>query len=494
MDLGAAVGVISLGIQCFQGIISYYKPFCEQDKVVAVTTASVDNLNGILTALLGIINPPSSQLNADALALVIKSIASCEGPVDELKVVLNKIGTNTPEATSKKKAHKFVVRALYPFKESTLMKLREIVQDLRGNLSLAIETVGLDTQSRILDRLDGLALDNEDARTDRKRWGGDIQSISTTVSSVRDSISNVSRAVDDSRIGITGLSTSFRSLQQTVNAAEQREDDVRADQIYSDVVDWLHPIDFMADHRAARKRHEPGTGNWFLAGRRYEAWKAAPESFLWVNGNPGCGKTILASAIIEDLAAYVKSQPNSTVLSFYFSFTDSQKQKYASFLMTLLAQLCQSRRQIPRCLQDLFKAHRPLAASVDELDECLKLVMKDFANVYLVIDALDECRNETHHGDWDDMLYWLDGLSSLNMTNLHAMVTSRNEPEIHNLFLPLEKPSVRWPSLTITNQSNCGDVRTYVTNQIDKDWRLKRLDSTVKEEIRRTLTNGAEGM
>ncbi|KAL9064639.1 MAG: hypothetical protein Q9157_007759 [Trypethelium eluteriae] len=493
MDPGTAVGVASLGIQCCQGVIGYYRSYREQDEVVAVTTACVDDLHGILVALHGMINPPGPQLNTNVLALVIKSIASCEGLANDLKAELDKFGPNEPQATPKKKAHKHVMRALYPFKKSTLIKLREIVQDFRGNLSLAIETVGLDTQSRILDTLDGLTLNFEAIRTDRNSLGGDIQNISTAISGVGDSISNVSRTVDDSRTIITGLSTSAQNIQQSINTAEQRTEDAQTDQIYSSVVDWLRPIDFMPDHRAARKRHEPETGNWFLEGRPYEAWKTAPKSFLWVNGNPGCGKTILASAIIEDLVGYVKSQPNSVLLSFYFSFTDSQKQEYASFLRTLLGQLCHSRRQIPLCLQGLFKAYRPLAAPVDELDECLKLVMKDFANVYLVIDALDECRNETGRGDWEDMLHWLDDLSSLNMTHLHTLVTSRNEPEIQNLFLP-EGSSVRWPSLTITKRSNSGDVQTYVTNQIEKDWKLKRLDSTIKEEIRRTLTNGAEGM
>ncbi|KAF2234794.1 hypothetical protein EV356DRAFT_501383 [Viridothelium virens] len=494
MDPGTAVAVVSLGIQCCQGIVGYYRSFREQDKVVSRTTACVDNLHGILVALRGMINPPGPQLNNNVLALVIKSIASCEGPVNDLKAELDKFGTNTPQATPKNKAHELVMKALYPFKESTLTKLREIVQDVRGNLSLAIETVGLDTQSRVLDSLDGLTLNFDAMRTDRNSLAGDIQNISTAISGVGDNISNVSRTVDDSRTIITGLSTSAQNIQQSINTAEQRREDAQTDQIYSSVVDWLRPIDFMPDHRAARKRHEPETGNWFLEGRPYEAWKTIPGSFLWLNGNPGCGKTILASAIIEDLARYVKSQPNSTALSFYFSFTDSQKQEYVSFLRTLLAQLCVSRRQIFPCLRDLFKAYEPLAAPVDELDECLKLVMKDFANVYLVIDALDECRNETGRGDWEDMLHWLDSLSSLNMANLHTLVTSRNEPELQNLFLPLEGSSAHWPSLTITQRSNSGDVRTYVTNQIEKDWRLKRLDSTTKEEIRCTLTNGAEGM
>jgi DNA replication protein DnaC len=67
------------------------------------------------------------------------------------------------------------------------------------------------------------------------------------------------------------------------------------------LTDWLLPADPSTNfNRALGQRHH-GSGQWFLEGKAYSAWKKEDNSFLWLYGIPGCGKTILSSIIIEDL-------------------------------------------------------------------------------------------------------------------------------------------------------------------------------------------------
>ena len=120
--------------------------------------------------------------------------------------------------------------------------------------------------------------------------------------------------------------------------------------------------------------------------------------------------------------------------------------------------------------------------------------MNDFDDVYLVVDALDECYKEIDQEDWEDMLEWLGDLPSSRVRNLHTLVTSRKERELENLFLPPLQSSRRWPVLSVTKHSNSEDIRTYVTRQVQNDWKLNRLENSMKEDIRDTLTNGADGM
>jgi ATP-dependent 26S proteasome regulatory subunit len=51
------------------------------------------------------------------------------------------------------------------------------------------------------------------------------------------------------------------------------------------------------------------------------------DSLLWLYGEPGCGKTMLSSAVIESMAKHCRINTAQAVAYFYFAFTDIEKQK-----------------------------------------------------------------------------------------------------------------------------------------------------------------------
>lgn len=61
-----------------------------------------------------------------------------------------------------------------------------------------------------------------------------------------------------------------------------------------EIVRWLSCTDPTINQNAARVIHEPQTGKWFICGKEYSHWKETPQSFLWIHGIAGCGKTILS--------------------------------------------------------------------------------------------------------------------------------------------------------------------------------------------------------
>jgi hypothetical protein len=61
----------------------------------------------------------------------------------------------------------------------------------------------------------------------------------------------------------------------------------------NEIIRWLSPIDHTTNQAAARKKHEDQTGKWFTEGEEYSKWKENSNSFLWLHGIAGCGKTIL---------------------------------------------------------------------------------------------------------------------------------------------------------------------------------------------------------
>src|SRR6266487_3475108 len=66
-----------------------------------------------------------------------------------------------------------------------------------------------------------------------------------------------------------------------------------ADERTSRVIEWYSVVDPSSNHVAAREKREPTTGTWLLESAEFVAWRNAPNSFLWLCGIPGCGKTVL---------------------------------------------------------------------------------------------------------------------------------------------------------------------------------------------------------
>jgi len=137
---GGAVGFISLGIQVCQGLMQYYGSWKDAVKDVAQMCKSIQNLEETLKVMKVTIEDKGVATKAEAV--VQSSIDTCIFSIKELQDELIKV----PEVkgpTIWSKVHGQGRRLLYPFRESTLVKLKEIIADIRENLSLAVDVLHL---------------------------------------------------------------------------------------------------------------------------------------------------------------------------------------------------------------------------------------------------------------------------------------------------------------------------------------------------------------
>jgi hypothetical protein len=147
---GSAVGVISLGIQTAQGILWYYRAWKHQDDDISRICASLENLTETLKVLLEIIKPPV-VFDKNVKDNVERSINTFDGTLKKLENELGKVKNTeppTPEARSTIRRH--VRRALYPFKEATLVKIQGVVSEARSNLGLALDVLKLCVSLRFI--------------------------------------------------------------------------------------------------------------------------------------------------------------------------------------------------------------------------------------------------------------------------------------------------------------------------------------------------------
>ena len=120
-------------------------------------------------------------------------------------------------------------------------------------------------------------------------------------------------------------------------------------------------------------------------------WQKQRNSFLWLHGTPGCGKTVLSSTIIKEL------QDNSSILLyFYFDFNDIHKQTFEGTVRSLIRQLYIKLNGNWKQLNSLFasSAEGQQQATIEVLYRTLLDGIKQMEEIWIVFDALDECREE----------------------------------------------------------------------------------------------------
>lgn len=124
---------------------------------------------------------------------------------------------------------------------------------------------------------------------------------------------------------------SAKKLAQTSDrrsAAVHDDDEQMVREVEKDkYLAWLPIIDHRRYHNAARRqRIDRNTGRWFLA-NQFLSWSTTAKSVMWLSSEAGSGKTILASAIIDEIEAHNLG----SLAFFYFSFQDNERQNALDF-------------------------------------------------------------------------------------------------------------------------------------------------------------------
>ncbi len=440
----SAVGIASLGIQICQGLLSYYDGWKGYEKDITTTYDYIADLGQTLTLLQASLS--EGQLNQERKDRVERCLRSCEDSLAKLAEKAQKLRKSGNPDGLKENAWAAVQRAWYPFRASTLAKLRELVDDVSERLKLALQVLQLDVSTKSQQTLNEVAANTKD--------------IAIRTSAVEASIDQIA------------------DQNQRLLATQEAER-------YQRIVAWLSPSDPWINHASARQRHEPETGQWLLQSEQYLAWKAGTTSQLWLHGKVGCGKTVLCSTVIDDVQAHCSSTKNTAVAMFYFTFSDNLKQSYADLLRSVVAQLASKEPGFSMLYQAYDKPERrPL--TTDELENVLLATVHAHEEVLLILDALDESPED------DDVRHnVLDGLTRLTQSTekLRLIATSRELTDIEESMEALgAKP------LAIVSQTVDADIGTYVANELSRDPRLRKLNEATTSLIEKTFAEKADGM
>ncbi|KAI0010504.1 hypothetical protein F4779DRAFT_577169 [Xylariaceae sp. FL0662B] len=185
------------------------------------------------------------------------------------------------------------------------------------------------------------------------------------------------------------------------------------------VIQWLSP--FNVDNLQAQYTETRSicgdAGRWLLNDSRFQKWfnpNQCLSPLLWINGIPGAGKTILASAIVDQ----VRSVTNTSTAFFYCKHGDPSRNTFVSIARSLLAQLL---TQNDHLLQILYEK----ASMSGEIVLTSKAIAKDLLHIalnncriaYVVLDGLDEC----DRNDRKDIATWFQSEVQLPPGNIGAI-------------------------------------------------------------------------
>ena len=218
-----------------------------------------------------------------------------------------------------------------------------------------------------------------------------------------------------------------------------------------------------------------------LANPAYLDWRDRSNSFLWLQGFAGCGKTILCSTIINDMTKYTASRTQGAIAFYYFDFTNDVKTKTLSCLRSLILQLAEQTADTTS-LQSLHRAYAMGTPPIQEFLGVLNCILRKQDRVYIIVDALDECT------DQEELFDLLNSIRDWKLECLSILTTSRDEPDIRECIHPAPEQEIRLRNSAIDN-----DLRLFIVETLQKDKKLQ-VWSDISPEIEEALTHGAHGM
>ena len=223
---GTVVGVISLGIQVMQSLVSFYNSYKSQVSDLAQTTDKLNSLLEIFQSLEKTLSGRKFLPDEKGLVKNIEiSIKNCDDLIyefqDEVKK-FNRTSSGETVATIKRAGR----QATYPFRQSTLQKLDEDIKDIRANISSALDALQLKDSEKI---------------------------------------------------------------QDDITETKDLLDMVRTSQVSFELRDWLKAPDAFIDHHAACAKKLPGSGVWLVKSDQFSRWLIEENSIMWLNGFAGSG-------------------------------------------------------------------------------------------------------------------------------------------------------------------------------------------------------------
>lgn len=449
-------GLLSLGVTVCQSLLDYYESWKHAEENVAKTYSSIEELFKTLKLLSNAVE--HKGINSEIVSQIRNSISSAEASIYNLRKKLDKVRLVAVQDSWRDKAKAQFRRTLYPFKESTLAKLRELSGETRNNLSLALHLLQIDTSVASLRQLDLL--------------GQQATKISTGV----DFLTQQSTSISADLQNIAGYARRTVRVVDSV-ASMDNGNELRL---------WLsgHVDPSQKQDETWRDRHAD-TGQWFFQSSEFRTWLEGPSQqtprVLNLIGKSGAGKTSLISGAIRSAQSMQRDDPQTANAYFYCSFDDAASQEPVNMIGSFIAQVSAVCPNMLEGLEvDFARAARP---TLTDLEQRLSQTARSSSKMLLLIDAVNECKKV---GPMIETLLRL----AESVSDIRVLFTSTEEDPTIMALTDLQPPK----ATTVRMSALTADIDIFIEAKIKEKENLQRLPQEIKDEITEVLSRKADGM
>ncbi|OQV03579.1 WD domain-containing protein [Cladophialophora immunda] len=226
----------------------------------------------------------------------------------------------------------------------------------------------------------------------------------------------------------------------------------------------IDPVDHKQDIEDKRGGLLKDSYRWIIEHSDFQNWRSGEQKrLLWIEGDPGKGKTMLLCGIIDELK---ESMNKTDLLSFYFlEATNSQVNDATAVLRGLIYMLVCQQPSLTSYIRNKYE-HSGKALFEDAnawfaLCDIFRDILHDnnLNKTFLIIDALDECSA----ADLPKLLGFIVKVSSIS-PRVKWLVSSRRWPSIERHLDEIEsKVRVR---LELNSQSISDAVGGYIQYKV----------------------------
>lgn len=283
-----------------------------------------------------------------------------------------------------------------------------------------------------------------------------------------------------------GISGHLQTLS-IVHGIKSELDRIVLDEHRRKILDSFGSIDFRKNHEMSLKLWRPSTGLWLTEGAQFRGCLTGQTTRnMWCYGMPGSGKTVLASAVIEEVQK--RCCHSVAAAYFYCDYKDVTTQDPINILGSLAKQLILRSERCFKESEKCYEAHhsaKQVSTSYrpKELCDLIRKMSSFFSQTMIIVDGLDECGKNTMI-----VVELLSSLSKREPSNIQTLFLSRDEIEIRESLTD-------YTLLSIT--ADKADLQLYVAAELAIRTESKRIrinNPSIREHIMDRLVNGANGM
>lgn len=175
------------------------------------------------------------------------------------------------------------------------------------------------------------------------------------------------------------------------------------------MLSWISQVNYSSVHEYFCDQQVPGTGQWLWKQPQYDLWRSSEvPTILLLHGIPGCGKTILFSALVERLREERHQRAYQGPIAYFYCRDDQsevQCRKPNEILCSVVKQLASSEKKARDILVAEYQRRRTMCDQ-EGLDmtrpgsrdcEYLIVEMARATAITILIDGLDEVEDPDKH-------------------------------------------------------------------------------------------------